>query len=80
MPSGSELRHRVVELLVLVLMSSALTTALSNPCFSDYSSQTCLDHIVKQRAITNASAAQLSTRALKLYEHVVTPTVLMGVY
>ena len=42
MSSGIELRHRIVELLVLVLMSSVLTTALSNPCFSDYSSQKCL--------------------------------------
>ena len=69
MSSGIELRHRVVELLVLVLMSSALTTALSNPCFSDYSSLTCLGHIAKQRAITYASAAQLRNRALQLYEN-----------
>ena len=69
MSSGIELRHRVVEQLVLVLISSALTTVLSNPCLSDYSSQTCLGHIAKQRAINNASAAQLRTRALQLYEH-----------
>ena len=70
MSSGIELCNRVAALLVLILISSALTTALSNPCFSDYSSQTCLGHIAKLRAITNASAAQLRDRALMLYEHV----------
>ena len=69
MSSGIEKCNRVTELLVLVLMSSAHTTTLSNPCFLDYSSQTCLGHIAKLRAITNASAAQLRTHALQLFEH-----------
>lgn len=41
----------------------------SNPCFSNRTSEVCLDHIALQRSTTKTSAAKLRDLALSLYEN-----------